>query len=39
LRNTTKVLDIGGAKNILGLLESGNEPVYEYDIRSDGGWY
>jgi len=24
--------DIGGVKNLLGLLDSGNEPIYDYDI-------
>jgi len=34
-KDDIKEKDIGGAKNILGLLESGNEPVYEYDISDD----
>jgi len=31
-RDNVKEKDIGGVKNLLGLLDSGNEPIYDYDI-------
>merc|ERR1712002_599655 len=34
-KDIIKEKDLGVAKNMLGLLKSGNEPVYEYDIIED----